>query len=82
MRLKMHALLASQSYLDHDSNESASSSSDEELERHVEYKLNGLCFIVDTVGGLYTMAHGDYAVGGDSNDISDDSAFEVSNSAH
>jgi hypothetical protein len=58
-------LLTSLSNLDHDYNESASSSSDEELERHVEDKLNGMCFIVDTVGGLCTMALGDDVVGGD-----------------
>jgi hypothetical protein len=58
----------------------ASSSSDEELERRFEEKLNGLCFIADTAGGLYTMALGDDAVGGDGKYIGDDSASEVSHS--
>jgi hypothetical protein len=45
--IKVCAFLASLSDLDHDFDESASSSSDEELERHVEDKINRLCFIVD-----------------------------------
>ena len=51
--------------LDHESDKSVSSSSNEKLERHIEHKLNGLCFITNTVGGLCTMALGDDAVGGD-----------------
>jgi hypothetical protein len=44
----------------------------------VKDKLNGLCFITDTAGGLCTMALGVDAVGGDDQDIGDGSAFEVS----
>jgi hypothetical protein len=37
--------------------------SDEEVKRHAEDKLNDLCFITDTIGGLCTMALGEDAVG-------------------
>jgi hypothetical protein len=36
---------------------------DEETQRRVEDKLNGLCFIADTTSGLCTMAFGDDEVG-------------------
>jgi hypothetical protein len=77
-KIKEHAFLASLSDLDHDSDESASSSSDEELKRCVKDKLNGLCFITDITGGLCTMALDDNAVGGDGKDIDGNSASEVS----
>jgi hypothetical protein len=64
--------------LDHDSDKSASSLSDEEPERHIGDKLNGLFFITDTTKGLCTMDRGDDVVGSDDRDISDDSIFEVS----
>jgi hypothetical protein len=64
-RIMEHAFLASLIELNHDSDDVASSSSDEEIDRWVEDKLNGLCFLVDTAGGLCTMALGDDAVGGD-----------------
>jgi hypothetical protein len=67
---------------DHDSNELASSSSDEDLERHVEDKINKLCFIADTVEGLCTLALGDDAGGGDNKDIDDDYASKVSHSTN
>jgi hypothetical protein len=62
--IKERAFLASLSNLDQDSDDAASSSSNEETERWVEDKLNGLCFIADTIGGLCTRALGDDAVGG------------------
>jgi hypothetical protein len=54
--------------------------SDKETDRRVEDKLNELCFIVDTTGGLCIMDLGDDAVGDCGQNISDDSAFEVSHS--
>ena len=74
------ACLASLSDLDHDSNDSMSSLSDEETDRRVEDKLNGLCFIADTAGGLCTMALGDEAAGDDGQHIDDGSTSEVSHS--
>lgn len=56
-KIKERAFLASLSNLDHDSDDVVSSSSDEETERRVEDKLNGLCFIPDATGGFCTMAH-------------------------
>jgi hypothetical protein len=71
-------LLASHSDIDHDSNDVVSSSSDEETERRVEDKLNGLCFIADTAGGFYTMTLGEDAVGtGDDKYIGDDTTSKV-----
>jgi hypothetical protein len=80
--IKEHAFLASLSNLDHDSNDATSSSSDEEIDRRVEDKLNRLCFLADTTGGLCTMALGDDVVDGNNEDITDDSACEVSHSAN
>jgi hypothetical protein len=81
-KIKERAFLASLSDLDHDSDESASASSDEEVERHVEDKLNGLCFFADTAGGLCTMALGEDAVGtSNDKDIGDDTTSEVLPSA-
>jgi hypothetical protein len=60
--------------LDHESNNTSFSSSNED-------KLNGLCFLVDTAGSLCTMAHGDDVVGGDGPDIDDVSTSKVSHSA-
>jgi hypothetical protein len=72
-KIKEHAFLASLGDLDHDSNEFASSSSDEEVVRHVDDKLNDLCFTTDTAGGLCTMALGEDTVGAsDNKDIGDD----------
>jgi hypothetical protein len=80
-KIKERAFLASLTDLGLDFVESASSLSDEELERHIGYKLNGLCFIADTTKGLCTMDRGDDVVGSGGKDISDDSIFEVSHSA-
>jgi hypothetical protein len=77
-KIKERFVLVSLSDLDHDSNKSASASSDKELERHIEDKLNGLWFIADTTRGLCTMALVDDAVGGDSTNISDNSTSKVS----
>jgi hypothetical protein len=63
----------------YDSNDT-SSSSDEELKRRVEDKLNELHFFVDTTGGLYTMVLGEDVVGGGDKDTDDDSASKVSRS--
>jgi hypothetical protein len=41
-----------------------------------------LCFIADTARGLCTIALGDDVVGGDDQDIGDDSASEVSHSVN
>jgi hypothetical protein len=71
-KIKKRAFLASLSDLDHDSDDVLSSSSDEETERRVGDKLNGLCFITDTVGGFCTMALGEDTFDtGDDKDISD-----------
>jgi hypothetical protein len=43
--------------------------------------LNGIFFLANTAGGLYTIALGDDAVGGDNQDIDDASTTEVSHSA-
>eukprot|EP00267_Zea_mays_P043388 XP_020395469.1 uncharacterized protein LOC103629069 [Zea mays] len=81
-KIKERAFLASLSDLDHDSDESASASSDEEVERHIEDKLNGLYFFADTAGGLCTMALGENAVGtSNDKDIGDDTTSEVLPSA-
>jgi hypothetical protein len=77
-KIKEYAFLASLSYLDHDSNELASSSSHEELERRIEDKLNGLSILPDTIEGLCTMALVDDAACGDIKDIGNDSASDVS----
>jgi hypothetical protein len=71
-KIKEHAFLASLGDLDHDSDDVVSSSSDEETERRVEDKLNGLFFITDTAGGFCTMALGHDAVG-----TGDDTTSEV-----
>jgi hypothetical protein len=76
-KIKECAFLASLSDLDHDSDDVISSSSDEETERRVEDKLNGMCFIADTAGGFYTTALGEDAVGtSDDKDIGDDTTSE------
>jgi hypothetical protein len=81
-KIKERAFLASLSDLDHDFDDVISSSSDEDTERRVEDKLNGLCFIADTTGGFCTMALGEDAVGtSDDKDISDDTTSEVLPSA-
>jgi hypothetical protein len=80
-KVKECAFLACLSDIDHDSDDTSSSSSDEVLERRVEDKLNGLCFLTNTVGGLYTMEHGEDMVRNGNKDISDDSIREVSLSA-
>jgi hypothetical protein len=79
--IKECTFLTSLSDIDHDFDESSSSSSDEEHEISDEDKLNGLCFLVDTAGGLCTMALGEDEVGGNDKDIDDDSTSEVSRSA-
>jgi hypothetical protein len=71
--VKKHAFLASLNNLDHDSNNSYSSLSNEELERWVEDKLNRLYFLVDTTESLYTMALGEDAVCSGDKDIDNDS---------
>jgi hypothetical protein len=77
-KIKERAFLASLSNLDHDSDDVISSSSDEEIERRVEDKLNGLCFIADTTGGFYSMALGEDAVNtSDDKDISGNTNSEV-----
>jgi hypothetical protein len=81
-KIKEHTFLASLSDLNHDSDDAASSSSDEETDRKVEDKLNGLCFITDTVGSLCTMDIGDDAVSSDCQDIDDISASKVSHYAN
>jgi hypothetical protein len=81
-KIKERAFLASLRDLDHNSDDVVSSSSDEEIERRVEGKLNGLCFIADTAGGFCTMALGEDVVGtSDDKDISDDTTSEVLPSA-
>jgi hypothetical protein len=81
-KVKERAFLASLSDLGHDSDDVISSSSDEETERRVEDKLNGLCFIADTAGGFCTMALGEDAVGtSDDKDIGDDTTSKVIPSA-
>jgi hypothetical protein len=81
-KIKEHAFLASLSDLDHDSDDVISSSSDDETERWVEDKLNGLCFIAYTARGFCTMALGEDAVGTSNNkDIGDDTTSEVLPSA-
>jgi hypothetical protein len=77
-KAKDHTFLASLSNLDHDFNDSSSSSSGVKLERWVEDKLNGLCFLNNTIGGLCTSALGDDTVGCGDKDIDDNSTFEVS----
>jgi hypothetical protein len=79
-KIKERAFLASLS--NHDSDELTSSSSSEELERRIEDKLNRLCFITDTIGGLCTITLGDDGVGGDNQDISNDFTSEVSHFAN
>jgi hypothetical protein len=79
-KIKERAFLTSLSDLNHDSDESASSSSDTKLERRVENKPNRLCFIADPMGGHCTMSLGDDVVGNDVKDISGNSASEVSHS--
>jgi hypothetical protein len=71
-KIKECAFLASLSNLDHDSDDVVSSLSDEEIERRVEDKLNGLCFIADTTGGFCTMALGEDTVS-----TGDDTTSEV-----
>jgi hypothetical protein len=80
-KIKEQAFLASLSDLDNDSNDTSSSSSDEETDRRVKDKLDGLYFLVDTIGGLWTMALGGDALGGDDKDIGEGSASEVTHLA-
>jgi hypothetical protein len=72
---------ASLSDLDNDFDESASSSSDKELERCVEDKLNGMCFITNTIGGLCNMALGEDAVCDNDKDLGNESTSNVSHFA-
>jgi hypothetical protein len=74
--VKERVFLASLSDLNHDSNDSSSSSRDKELERWVKDRLNRLCFLVDTTRGLCTMALGDDVVGSNNKDASDGSISE------
>jgi hypothetical protein len=67
--------------LDHDCDDATSSLSDEETKKQVNDKLNMLCFITNTVGGLCTMALGDDVVVGDGQDIDNNFEYEVSHSA-
>jgi hypothetical protein len=76
--MKEHAFSASISNLDHDSNNTSSSLSDKELNRWVEDKLNGMFLFDDTIGGLCTMALGEYMVGVSDKDNDDDSTSKVS----
>jgi hypothetical protein len=81
-KIKERAFLASHSDFDHDFDESSFSLSDEDFERHIEDKLNGMCFIVDTVGGLCTMALSEDVVSAsDRKDIGNDSTSNVLPSA-
>jgi hypothetical protein len=81
-KIKERAFLAPLSDLDHDSDDVVSSLSDEDAKRRVEDKLNGLCFITDATGGLYTMALGEDVVGAsDDKDIGDNTTSEVLPSA-
>jgi hypothetical protein len=64
-KIKERAFLISLSDLDHDSNDTSSSSSDEETNRRVKDKLNELFFLVNTADNLCTMVLGDDAVGDD-----------------
>jgi hypothetical protein len=77
-KIKERTIFASLSDLDHDSDDTSSSSCGEELERRVEDKLNRLCFFADIVGGLCTMALVEDMVGSGDKDIDDDSTFKVS----
>jgi hypothetical protein len=70
--IKERALFASLNDLDHYSNDVTSSSNDEKTDRWVDDKMNGLYFLNDIACSLYIMALSDDAVGGDSQDISDD----------
>jgi hypothetical protein len=72
------AFLASLSDLDHDSNETSSSLSGEELKRQFQDKLNRLCFFTNTTGRLCTMALGKDTMGDNDKDIGDDSTSKVS----
>jgi hypothetical protein len=82
VKIKEHAFLASLSDLGHDFDDTSSFSNDEEIEMWVEDKLNGLCFFVDTTGGLCIIALGEHEAGRSDKDISNDSTFEVSLSAN
>jgi hypothetical protein len=81
-KIKERAFLTSLSNLDHNSDDVGSSSSDKNIERQVKDKLNRLCFIDNTIGGLCTMALGYDAVGSERQDIGDDSTSEVSHSTN
>jgi hypothetical protein len=76
-KIRERVILASLSNLNHDSDDTSSSSSDEETARRVEGKLNGLCFLADTACGLCTMVLGDDVVGDDNQDIAVNSASKV-----
>jgi hypothetical protein len=58
-KIKERAFLASLIDLDHDSEDTLSSLSDEESNWRVKDKLNRLCFLTNTTGGLCTMVLGD-----------------------
>jgi hypothetical protein len=71
-KIKEHAFLASHSDLTMTLMRLLLSS-DDELERWVEDKLNGLCSFTDTMGALSTMALGEDTVGCNNKDTRDDS---------
>jgi hypothetical protein len=73
-KIKERAFLDSLSNLDHDPDDTSSSLSDGELDKQVEDKINRLCFFADTVGGLYTMALHEDAVGNDDKDNNDNTS--------
>ena len=81
-KAQQRAFLASLSDLNDSDDERASlSSSDDEFERKVEERLNGLCFFTNsTHGGFCTMALGDKETGKDE-EIGDDDTPEVLSSA-
>ena len=76
-----HAFLALLSNLDIDSSykHASSSLSDDESERKVKEKLNGLCFFAEsTYRGFCTMALGDKVETGKDEVLDDDNASQVS----
>jgi hypothetical protein len=62
-KIKERAFIASLSDLHHDSDDATSSSSDKETHWWAKDKLNELCFLTDTAGGLCTMTLGDDVMG-------------------
>lgn len=79
-KLMKHAFLTSLNDLNNDSNHTSSSLSDDEFERAVEDKLNIVCFFVDTIRCLYTMALGEKVVSDNDKDNDKDSTSNVSHS--